>query len=127
MGVAYKLIALAVAGAIGTLARYALAGLVSRHVDVSFPWGTMAVNVAGCLLAGMFWALAEQRVSISGDLRAVVMIGFMGGFTTFSAYMLETANLLRGGQWAFAAGNIMLQNVLGLAALLGGLVIGSRL
>lgn len=109
------------AGALGTLARYGLSSAMQRYAGSGFPWGTVAVNVAGCFLAGMLWVLAEYRAVFTGDVRAAVFIGFMGAFTTFSTYMLETGNLLRDGEWGYAAANVLLQIALGITALFAGM------
>ncbi len=122
-----KALLLGLAGAAGTLARYGLTGLVQRLFRTEFPWGTLTVNLVGCCLAGLLWAAAERRVPISGQTRTVILVGFMGAFTTFSSLMLETGNLLRDSQWAWAAGNVALNNVLGIAALLAGLAAGRHL
>jgi CrcB protein len=119
-----KLFWLALAGALGTLTRYSLAGAVQRFSGDEFPWGTLAVNLAGCFLAGMFWSIAESRLSISSQIRVVILLGFMGAFTTFSAYALETGQLLRDAQWAWAFGNVAVQNVCGILLFLVGLRIG---
>ncbi len=115
-----KLIFLALAGALGTLARYGLAGLAQQIGGSSFPWGTLAVNLAGCFLAGLFWTLFETHLPLSGRTRLILLVGFMGAFTTFSAFILETGELVRASEWSYAALNLGLQNVLGLAALFGG-------
>lgn len=119
-----KIALIAAAGAIGTLARYFLGGFVQRVSGGVFPWGTFAVNMTGCLLFGVIWSLAEERLVISGETRAVFLVGFMGAFTTFSTFMFESSALLRDSQWALAFGNIALQNIVGIAALLIGLAIG---
>ncbi len=119
-----KLFWLALAGALGTLARYGVAGTAQRVFGGEFPWGTLAANLAGCFLAGLFWSVAESRLSISGQMRTIVLMGFMGAFTTFSAFMLETSELLRDAQWSWALGNIALQNILGLILFFIGLGIG---
>ena len=119
-----KLTAIALAGATGTLARYGLSLSAQRMVGGEFPWGTLSVNLAGSLLAGIFWALAENRISLTGEMRAVVLVGFMGGFTTFSAFMLETDALLRNAQWGWAVGNLLLQNFGGLACFFLGRTAG---
>ena len=122
-----KALLLGLAGAAGTLARYGLTGLVQRLVRNEFPWGTMAVNLIGCTLAGLVWAAAESRVHISSQTRTLILVGFMGAFTTFSSLMLETGALLRDSQWAWALGNVALNNVLGIGALLAGLAVGRHL
>lgn len=115
-----KILWLFLAGGAGTLARYGVSHVICNPVDVKFPWGTLAVNAAGCFLAGLFWSLAETRLTISAEMRAVILIGFLGGFTTFSAFMLESGSLLRGGQFAGFCGNILLQNLIGMGALFVG-------
>jgi len=119
-----KFIYLALAGAAGTLARYGLAGLVHRIDGAAFPWGTMTVNLLGCLLAGLGWSLFEDRLALPAQMRTIVLVGFMGAFTTFSAYILETGELMRSSQWMWAAANLLLQNTLGLAALFAGAALG---
>lgn len=119
-----KLLALALAGALGTLARYGLAGFVQRMNGASFPWGTLAVNLTGCFLVGLVWSLFEGRWAVTGETRTIVLVGFMGAFTTFSAFILETGELVRASQWAGAAANLTLQNGLGFLALFGGLALG---
>ncbi len=115
-----RLLWIALAGACGTLARYGLGGLVHRFAGSAFPWGTLVVNGCGCLLFAFVWSLAEQRGVISSQTRTIVLVGFMGAFTTFSTYMFESGQMLRDGQWGWAAGNVVLQNGIGLAALFGG-------
>ncbi len=113
---AYKLFWLALAGCFGTLARYSLAGWVYQFTGAAFPWGTAAVNISGCLLAGILWGLFEQRWAVSGEIRAAILVGFMGAFTTFSTMVLETMELVRVGQWFAAIANLSLQNAVGLFA-----------
>ena len=119
-----RLVWLALAGAAGTLARYGLAGLVHRLNGVSFPWGTVVVNISGCFLAGLLWALFEERWPVAGETRTLVMVGFMGAFTTFSSFILETGELVRAAEWIQAAANLVLQNGVGFAALFLGLALG---
>ena len=115
-----KLLLLAAAGAVGTLARYGLAGLAQRLFGSSFPWGTMVVNLLGCLVIGFVWALAETRWQLSGATRAVLFIGFMGAFTTFSSFVLESAELFRVGQVSWGLLNIAGQNLVGLGLFVAG-------
>src|SRR3989304_1993814 len=116
-----RIVLLLAAGALGTLARYWLGGFVQKASGGVFPWGTFAVNMNGCFLFGLVWSMAEERLVVSGEVRAVLLIGFMGAFTTFSTFVFETGELFRDAQWALAIGNLLLQNVSGIALLLLGL------
>lgn len=119
-----QLVLLAVAGAVGTLARYWLSAFIHRVCGAGFPWGTLVVNVTGCLLFGFFWTLAEERMLISGQARIVILTGFMGAFTTFSTFAFETAQMLSDAEWFRALGNIAIENVVGIAAVFLGFAIG---
>jgi CrcB protein len=119
-----QLVLLAIAGAAGTLARYALGGLMQRLCGTGFPWGTLAINVIGCLLFGFFWTLGTERMLISAQTRIVVLTGFMGAFTTFSTYAFETAQMLSDDEWLRAFGNFALENVVGILAVFLGFAIG---
>lgn len=119
-----KIIYLAGAGACGTLARYGLAGLVQRLVGTGFPWGTASVNALGCLLFGLIWTLTTERFIVSGELRLVLLTGFMGAFTTFSTFVAESGHLLADGQDWYGLGNILLQNGVGLVLFFLGLALG---
>lgn len=120
----YKLLWLSLAGALGTLARYALGGAVHRLLGADFPWGTLAVNVLGCLLFGLVWSLAEERLLISGPARFIILTGFMGAFTTFSTFAFETSAQLRDAEGLLAAANVTGQVVLGIAAVVAGIALG---
>lgn len=119
-----KLFYLALAGGVGTLARYGLSSLAQKTISGGFPLGTAVVNIAGCLLFGLLWAAMENRLSFSPQARTIIFIGFFGAFTTFSSFAFETCQLLDDSQWFWAAANILLQNVLGLAAMMAGLTVG---
>lgn len=119
-----KILLLGLAGAAGTLTRYTLAGAVQRLAGSSFPFGTFAVNMAGCLLFGLVWGVLENRAGLSGEWRLVALVGFMGAFTTFSSYMYETAALLRVGQIVLAAANVAGQSAAGLGLMLLGMALG---
>ncbi len=124
---ATKLTWLAVTGAVGTLARYGLGGLVQRLHQTSFPWGTLVVNGLGCFLFGLVWTLAEERLLISGETRTVILVGFMGAFTTFSTYAFETSAMLRDAEWLLAGGNLLAHNLLGLTLFFLGAALGRAL
>jgi CrcB protein len=119
-----KLLLIAAAGALGALARYGLAGLVHEFLGRTFPWGTVVVNITGCLAFGLLWSAMEDRLSITSDLRAMILVGFMGAFTTFSSFAFETVQLIRDAEWLLAAGNVTLQNAVGIAALFAGMIVG---
>ena len=118
-----KLLMLALAGAVGTLARYGMSTAVQRWAGHGFPWGTFAVNVLGCLLFGFLWGIFEARQAALGPWRAVVLVGFLGSFTTFSSFAHDSGALLRGGELMSALLNIAGQNLLGLLALFAGLAL----
>ncbi|HMP77093.1 MAG TPA: CrcB family protein [Kiritimatiellia bacterium] len=118
-----KLLMLALAGAVGTLARYGMSTAVQRWAGHGFPWGTFAVNALGCLMFGLLWGLFEARQAALGPWRAVVLVGFLGSFTTFSSFAHDSGALLRGGDLPAALLNIAGQNILGLLALFAGLAL----
>ena len=112
-----KVLLVGLGGFVGTVARYALGGWIARtKAGGTFPFGTLAVNVLGCLAIGLLAGLAETRGVLSDTTRTVLFVGLLGGFTTFSAFGYETVALLRAGQTAAAAWSVGLQLVLGLGA-----------
>ncbi len=117
---------IAVGGALGSLCRYLLAGLVHRLAPPYFPYGTFLVNLVGCLVFGAIFGLSEQRFVIGPTARAFLLIGLLGGFTTFSSFTFETFQLLRDGEYLLAGANTVGQVVLGLVAFWLG-VTASRL
>ncbi len=120
----HKMLFLALAGALGTLSRFGLAGFVHRFIGSSFPWGTLTVNITGCFMAGFLWSLFENRWPVSGETRTIILVGFMGAFTTFSTLILETSELMRSSEWMYAGMNLTIQNVIGFAALFAGAALG---
>lgn len=119
-----KTILIAFAGLVGTLLRYWLAGYVARQYGETFPWGTMAVNLIGCLVTGVVFYATEERFVVNPTVRAVILIGLLGGFTTFSSYGLQTFALLRDGEYGLATLNIVASNILGLFMVWAGYVLG---
>ena len=108
----------------GGVARYLLSRLVQSHAASGFPWGTLAVNVAGCLVVGVLYALFERGNLMNGDLRLFLTVGFCGGFTTFSTFIHENYALLGEQNFLHFAGYALLRFALGLlAAHLGHLII----
>jgi CrcB protein len=106
-----KLLLIGLAGLAGTLLRYGLSGWTARQFGENFPAGTLVVNLIGCFLAGLLFHLMFERYVSSETLRAVVLVGFLGGFTTFSSFGLQTFALMRGGEPGFAVLNIVVSNV----------------
>jgi fluoride exporter len=115
-----KLILIGLAGLVGTLGRYALSGVIARRFGETFPTGTLVVNVVGCFVAGLLFYLMQERFLVSDTTRAVLMIGLLGGFTTFSSFGLQTFTLLRDGELWFAAVNLVTSNLLGLLMVWAG-------
>jgi len=118
-----KTIFIALAGLAGTLVRYLLAGFVARKYGETFPWETLIVNLIGSFLAGATYYLAEERLLISPAVRTIILIGLLGGFTTFSSYGLQTFTLLRNGEIGLATLNVAVSNVLGLLMVWMGYVV----
>jgi CrcB protein len=119
----------ALGSAIGGAARYGCTDLATRWLGASFPWGTLIVNASGSLLIGVLATLMapDSRLLATPDMRAFLMIGIVGGYTTFSSFSLETLNLARGGEWLFASANVALSVVLCLAAVSLGFAIARSL
>jgi len=102
-------------GFVGAMARYGLSGLVSRQMPLAvFPYGTLVVNLVGCLVIGALAGLAESRQLFGPQFRTFALIGILGGFTTFSTFAFETFAMVRGAEYLRAAGNISVHIVLGL-------------
>ena len=116
-------------GFVGTAFRYGLTGLISRtRVGTLFPLGTLTVNLLGCLVIGALAALVDTRGILTGTSRAVIFIGVLGGFTTFSSFGYETLQLVKGGQMLAAGSFVVMQFALCLPAVwLGDLAVRSLL
>ena len=115
----------AVGGAVGSLLRYWMSGVAQRSVPATgtwsvFPLGTLAVNVLGCLIVGALAEIGERRGPLTADTRALLMVGFLGGFTTFSAFANETVAVWRSGAGAVAAVNVAVSVFVCIAAVVVG-------
>lgn len=117
-------LAIAAGGALGAVLRYATSTAVYELLGRSFPWGTLAVNVAGSLLMGLLYVLLVERVGWGPAWRAALLVGLLGAFTTFSTFSLETFNLLEQGAWGLAAANVAASVFLCLGAAGAGIVLG---
>ena len=111
-----KVLLVGLGGFVGSIARYGFGGLVQGRTGATFPFGTLAVNVLGCFVIGGLSELAETRGVLTPETRAFLVIGVLGGFTTFSAFGNETLNLLRERDVALAAANVLANVVLALVA-----------
>lgn len=103
-------------GIAGTLSRYFLAGIVYQIFGTAFPYGTLVVNLIGCLVIGFLAALSEEKFLLSPNARLLLMVGFCGAFTTFSTFMLETVNLMKDGENLRAFMNIAASLIFGFIA-----------
>jgi CrcB protein len=111
---------IAAGGSLGCLARFGMSTLVHGFTGEVFPYGTLVVNLTGSFLIGVFTDLFDNAL-IPSPWRSLVTIGFIGGYTTFSTYTLETLNLLRDGELRLAGLNFLGNNALGLVAVAAGL------
>jgi CrcB protein len=111
-----ELVVIALAGAFGSVSRYALSNWTQRLTGGDFPYGTLAVNVVGCFLFGLLMEVALVSELLPKTLTIALSVGFLGAFTTFSTFGYDTLRRLEGGDWVPALGNVGLSVVLGLAA-----------
>jgi CrcB protein len=120
---------IALGGALGSVGRYALSGLVAERTGGTFPWGTLAINVSGSFIIGLLAALAEpgSRRYVGPTGRAFLMYGVCGGYTTFSSFSLQTLELIHEGDWAKAGLNAFASVALCLIAVWLGYLIGLSL
>ncbi len=113
---------IAIGSALGGMARYFCSGLAANMVGQTFPWGTLIVNVVGSFIIGFFATLTgpDGRVFAGSTARQFVMVGFCGGYTTFSSFSLQTLNLMNDGEWLQAGANIGASVVLCMLAVWAG-------
>jgi CrcB protein len=119
-----KVLLVACGGALGAVSRAGLAVLAQRALGPRFPWGTLAVNLIGCFLFGLVWALVEGRERHADEIRFFALTGFMGSFTTFSTFAFDTVQLGQLSRTAAVLGNLTSHNALGVLCLLLGLAAG---
>ncbi len=117
---------LIIGGSLGTLARYfTVQGIQSRFTDI-FPWGTLVVNLSGAFLIGFLFVLFDESF-LDRNLRGLLTVGFLGAYTTFSTFSIETLNLLRDGEIGAASLNMLMTNGLGILCTVLGLYAGKIL
>jgi CrcB protein len=122
-----QVIAIAVGGAFGSVLRYGLSTWVHTLVGREFPYGTLAVNVLGCLAMGILFVLLVERMGEGTVWRAGLLIGVLGGFTTFSTFSIETFNLIEQGAMAKAAGNMAASLILCVGATWFGVILARQI
>ena len=114
-------------GALGTLARYGMQGLVQHRTNSDFPSGTLAVNLVGCFLLGGIAQYGLTHLSIPPEWRIGITVGFFGAFTTFSTFSWEAVQLLQDGEWGRAATYVLTSVIGGLLAVVLGMRIAERI
>ena len=114
-----KIISMAAGGVSGTILRYVVSGMIQRDSQGLFPWGTLGVNLIGSFIIGLLWGLFED-MAVSANVRAFLLIGLLGSFTTFSTFALENVHLLRDGEVKLAVINVLISNLLGVTLAFGG-------
>ena len=107
-------------GISGACARYFLSRFTAKLAGTSFPWGTLLINVSGSFVLGLFLVYTTERVFVDTRWRLLVAIGFCGAYTTFSSYAYESMVYFQQGNWTLFAGNVLANNLICLAAVLGG-------
>lgn len=120
-----RILLVGIGGAAGSVLRYLVSGWVQSVSGVSFPFGTLVVNVTGCLVIGFLSYLADVRGVLTPEMRALLVIGVLGGFTTFSSFGNETMALVRDAEIGYAFANIALSLILGLGAVYVGRTLGA--
>jgi CrcB protein len=118
------LILIGLGGFAGAISRYVVDGFVSDRTGGTFPWGTLVVNATGSFLLGVLFAMTTQRAILPAEIRGPVMIGFIGAYTTFSTYMLESWGLVESGSYGPAIANLGGSVVVGVVAVAAGLSLG---
>src|SRR5262249_44769411 len=113
---------IALAGGLGSVARYGMTELVETWLGKAFPYGTMVVNLLGCLLFGIVWASCTRGV-LSEQWRLILLVGFLGGFTTFSSFAFHNEQMIVHHQWNSLVFNVLVQNILGVASLWIGVLL----
>jgi CrcB protein len=121
-----RILLIALFGAIGTLARYGLQGMVQIKMGSTFPFGTLLINLTGCFFLGLIGQLTLNRVIVPPEWRMAIAIGFFGGYTTFSSFGWETAKMLEAGEWLWASTYVAASVMLGLFFSVAGIRLANR-
>lgn len=121
-----EILAVGIGGFVGAIARHLVSSTLTRRFGADFPVGTIAVNVLGCFALGALVAVFQARAPVAPATRALLAVGLLGSFTTYSTFGHETWALVRQGAWVGATANVVLSLVLGVAAVASGLYVGER-
>jgi len=121
------LIAIGFAGALGALARYGVTLAALRWLGEDFPYGTLCVNLAGCFLLGVLAELTMEDAGLAPQTRAILGTGFLGAFTTFSTFGMDTYRAMQAGAWGVAASNVAINVVGGIILVAAGVALASAL
>ena len=121
-----RLFLIATFGAIGTLARYGLQGLLQIRMGSTFPYGTLFINLTGCFFLGLLGQIMLNRMIISPEWRVAITVGFFGGYTTFSSFGWETAKMMETGEWLRATTYVAASVIFGLLLSVAGIRLANR-
>lgn len=121
-----RILLIAIFGAVGTLARYGLQGIVQVRAGGAFPYGTLLINLTGCFLLALIGQFTLNRMLISPDWRVAITVGFFGGYTTFSSFGWETAKMLEDGEWMRATTYVAASVFVGLFLSMAGIRLANR-
>ncbi|MDF1644366.1 MAG: fluoride efflux transporter CrcB [Pseudomonadales bacterium] len=122
-----QLIAIALGGAMGSVARFLTANMVATQLGTRFPYGTLMVNLVGSFLIGLTYILIVEKFKMSAEIRGLVMVGFLGAFTTFSTFSLELLDMLKSGALVGAALYLFVSVIVGVANVWLGMQLGKNL
>jgi fluoride exporter len=125
-GDALQLLLVAIFGAVGTLARYGLQGLVHLRAGSAFPYGTLLVNLTGCFFLGLIGQFTMNRMVLPAEWRVAITVGFFGGYTTFSSFGWEAAKMLEDGEWLFATAYVGASVLAGLLLSVAGIRLANK-
>ena len=121
-----KILYIALGGALGSLSRYWLSGLIHFYFSSSFPRGTLIVNLTGSLIIGLLWGISDI-VIINPNIKLFFFVGILGSFTTFSTFTLENFNLLRENEYGLVLLNVLLSLILGITLVFAGFFISRQM
>lgn len=114
---------IALGGAVGAIARYQVAATIQSRIVAAFPWGTFVVNISGCLIMGLVTTVLAQKVGLHQNWRFLVPIGFVGAYTTFSTFEMETYRAITEGGWLTGGSNIVASVIAGYVAIWLGTIV----